>query len=180
MLWTNLLDDMWEEKQRIFNLREGQSDKNLKSTPRGNYVGSFGRSIESDNLNVFVSNSFIQNMFISALILFLIILTYFGLLVGLFNITLAMKDAFKEYDFLSLDVTITASINIILIHIFEIFYDRFVEILTNYENHQSIEAYETSFIIKIYILEFTSYISPLMFISYLNHPIKLYCYKDNC
>lgn len=74
-------------------------------------------------------------MFISALILFLIILTYFGLLVGLFNITLVMKDAFKEYDYLSLDVTITASINIILIHIFEIFYDRFVEILTNYENH---------------------------------------------
>ena len=46
-----------------------------------------------------------------------------------------MKDSFKEYDYLSLDVTITASINIILIHIFEIFYDRFVEILTNYENH---------------------------------------------
>ena len=91
-----------------------------------------------------------------------------------------MKDSFKEYDYLSLDVTITASINIILIHIFEIFYDRFVEILTNYENHQSIEAYETSFIIKIYILEFTSYISPLMFISYLSHPIKLYCYKDDC
>ena len=35
----------------------------------------------------------------------------------------------------SLEVTITATLNIILIHIFDIFYERICVNLTDYENH---------------------------------------------
>ena len=38
----------------------------------------------------------------------------------------------------TIEVTLTASINIILIHFFEIFYDKICTSLTDYENHKTV------------------------------------------
>ena len=44
----------------------------------------------------------------------------------------------EELKGISIEVTLTASINIILIHIFEIFYDKICTSLTDYENHKTV------------------------------------------
>lgn len=68
----------------------------------------------------------------------IISLIYGGLMVGLFMITIDLKEKYgKELDsvqVMSLAVTVTASINIILIHIFDAFYDKICEGLTDNEN----------------------------------------------
>ena len=67
-------------------------------------------------------------------------MTYAGIMIGLFmvSINLSQSNSMEELKGISIEVTLTASINIILIHIFEIFYDKICTTLTDYENHKTV------------------------------------------
>lgn len=109
----------------------------------------------------------------------LMVTLYGGIIVGLFMITLSLREALRDnFDIpkrLNMEVTITATINIIIITFLDNIYEFVSSNLTDFENQKSVADYENSIVVKKYILNFTSYISPLIILNFLSSILNLYC-----
>jgi hypothetical protein len=64
-----------------------------------------------------------------------------------------------------MDVTLPAVINVILILFCDEFYDKLSESLTDYENHQTVNDFESNFILKKFFLSLLSYYGPIFQVS---------------
>lgn len=86
-------------------------------------------------------------------------MVYVGLIIGIFFISEVLT---VEDSILKLNVTIPAVINLIVILILDEFYDILALRLTDYENHKTIQDYETNFVFKKYFLCFVSLCGPVL------------------
>lgn len=67
-----------------------------------------------------------------------------------------------------MEVTSAAAINVILLLILDKLYDKISTFLTDFENQKTMDVYETSFIVKKFVLYYFAYVAPLLFIGFLN------------
>lgn len=67
-----------------------------------------------------------------------------------------------------MEVTSAAGINVILLLILDKLYDKISTFLTDFENQKTMDVYETSFIVKKFVLYYFAYVAPLLFIGFLN------------
>ncbi|CAD8175924.1 unnamed protein product [Paramecium octaurelia] len=184
--WNSIVTDYWKQQQVRFNLKYGQLNEKEKSTERSSFKGTFIRSLENDQLNSAAQDDsdLVLRLFLASILLVLLIAAYSGLVVGLFTLTTALRNSFgsefSNVSVMSLEVTLSATINVFVQLFVDKFYDYISTSVTDFENHKTMQKYETSFVVKKFILYFCSYVVPLLFIGYLNGPLNLYCSKSNC
>ncbi|CAD8046948.1 unnamed protein product [Paramecium primaurelia] len=184
--WSNIFTDLWKQKQIYFNLKYGQNDQDQQQVQRSKFKGKHIRSLVNDQLNSIevLYSEYLKRTLVSSMLLFFFILFYIGIIVSLFVFTVQLHNKYseelKQLDIATIEVTSAAAMNFIVQLIADNIFDKIACQLTEYENYKTVEAYETSFVLKKFIFQFFSYIAPLLFLEYLNQPLKLYCSLTNC
>ncbi|CAD8047095.1 unnamed protein product [Paramecium sonneborni] len=184
--WSNTFTDLWQQKQIYFNLRYGQTNQNQQQVQRSKFKGKHIRSLVNDQLNSIevLFSEYVRRTLISSMLLFVFILFYIGIIVSLFvfsaELHIKYSQELQSFDIATIEVTSAAAMNFIAQSIADIVFDKIAGQLTEYENYKTVEAYETSFVLKKFIFQFFSYIAPLLFLEYLNKPLNLYCSLTNC
>jgi len=118
--------------------------------------------LTNDNLNTIISSKYIRGIktIYSIISVFLVLSLYFYIVLELIILTDYLKEEEifpEELGILRLEITIPASLNILLFYIFDyLFYDRMSVKLTDFENHQKFSDYEEAFILKRYMFSFLS------------------------
>ncbi|CAD8135354.1 unnamed protein product [Paramecium octaurelia] len=184
--WSNVFTDLWKQKQIYFNLKYGQNNQDQQQVQRSKFKGKHIRSLVNDQLNSIevLFGEYLKRTLISSMLLFIFILFYIGIIVSLFVFTVYMHNKYseelKQLDVATIEVTSAAAMNFIAQLLFDVIFDKISSQLTEYENYKTVDAYETSFVLKKFIFQFFSYIAPLLFLEYLNQPLNLYCSVTNC
>ncbi|CAD8137840.1 unnamed protein product [Paramecium pentaurelia] len=184
--WSNVFTDLWKQKQIYFNLKYGQNNQDEQQVQRSKFKGKHIRSLVNDQLNSIevLFGEYLKRTLISSMLLLIFILFYIGIIVSLFVFTVYLHNQYSEeleyLDVATIEVTSAAAMNFIVQLITDNIFDKISSQLTEYENYKTVEAYETSFVLKKFIFQFFSYIAPLLFLDYLNKPLNLYCSITNC
>lgn len=81
---------------------------------------------------------------------------------------------------IKIEVSLAATLNLIVILLCDGIYDKIASELTNYENHETISDWEMNYVFKKYFLCFLSLCGPMFFIILINDHIGLSCINNDC
>ncbi|CAD8075699.1 unnamed protein product [Paramecium primaurelia] len=184
VLWNSFVTDYWKSAQIQFNIRQGFNKRASEKLILMSFKGQYLRSVENDELNSLRASQaqIMSKLVISIFILVLLIGSDFGVIIGIYFFNLFLKAKFNEIvnKFYNLDIIISASLNFGIQKLIEKYYEQIATFLTDFENFQISNQYETSYTIKKYTLYSLSGLFPLLIISFLNSPFNLYCQQENC
>ncbi|CAK82632.1 unnamed protein product (macronuclear) [Paramecium tetraurelia] len=174
VLWNSFVTDYWKTTQIKFNIRQGFNKRAQEKLILMSFKGQYIRSVENDELNSLGSSQaqIISKLIISIFILILLIGSDFGVIIAKFN----------EFNnkFYNLEIIISSSLNFGIQKLIEQYYEQIATFLTDFENLQISNQYETSYTIKKYTLYSLSGLFPLLVIQFLNSPFYLYCWEESC
>lgn len=124
-------------------------------------------------------------MALNLCLLMMVFSCYLGAVIGLFYLTKYFDDqnvfdGAEALNFLKLEVSIPCIINVIILNVFDQFYESLAEKLTEQENHQTVPDFEANFILKKFTILLLSYFAPIFMITFLNAELGIDCAFDSC
>jgi hypothetical protein len=112
------------------------------------------------------------------------LVAYGAVMVGLFFLAEKLDAIYSQSSggvgVLGIGVTVPALLNVVLILMCDEVYDSVAEELTDFENHETIEDYESNYIFKKYFLSFLSVCGPLAEIMFIHPLVGLKCIQNDC
>ncbi|KRX03631.1 hypothetical protein PPERSA_04183 [Pseudocohnilembus persalinus] len=168
-IWANLFVYWWRRKETKYACLFGQfkkksfenanSDNNFEERP--SFKGKYQRSITNNNLNEIhysLQKTYVKKVLV-ALGCMMILIIYLLITIGIFYVSHGMTQLAEKYDRgimaklekIRVSMIIPAVLNYILYNLFEKGYPTVSSLLTNYENHKSVNEYESSYINDCYV-----------------------------
>ena len=181
--WSTYILEDWRLQELKFAHKFGQMEFEDEEQERPSFVGTFKRSLINDFLNEMWSSDFSRSF--KQFLALLICLFFLGtnMLISVYIsyiVTFLDKNQFlPNIPFISLELTLPAIVNIAFMMIFNELFETVASVSTDWENHRTLSSYESSYVGKVFIFNFLNYISPMIFISFVNSEL-MGCYNGNC
>ena len=163
LIWIILFGEFWKREQALFAMRYGQlnlSEEEEKIKP--GFVGNYIRDLSSNNFNVLHFSSFKRAM--RMLWTFAISFVLIVLSIGTTLIILWWRKSYQGDLYQSLFPML---VNAIVVVLFNLFYHFLAVRFTNYENHQTIQKYENSLIMKLFLFNFCNTFNSFFVIAFI-------------
>ncbi len=163
LMWIVLFGEFWKREQALFAMRYGQltlSEQEEKVKP--GFVGNYIRDLGSNNFNIleFPSIKRAMRMLWTFAVSFVLIV----LSVGTTLMILWWRKSFQGNFYQSLFPILVNSIQIV---IFNLVYHFLAVRFTNYENHKTIQEYEDSLILKLFLFNFCNTFNSFFVIAFI-------------
>jgi anoctamin-10 len=173
IIWSALFYEAWKRREVRFAVIWGQIDFEEDEVERVDFVGIWRRSPINDRKEYYFSSfrrglRILVGIIVTLMLLGLVLLSIWGLLE-------LRTYLFKKYEgewFQNYTITVVSTINAFQIVIFNQIYNYIAFVMTGFENHKTITAYEQSLILKTFIFQFINSFNSIFYIAFLKREFE--------
>ena len=163
LIWIVLFGEFWKRQQALFAMRYGQLSLNEEEEKiKPGFVGNYIRDLSSNNFNILYFSSYERAM--RMLWTFAISFVLIVLSVGTTLMILWWRKSFQGDFYQSMLPILVNSIQIV---VFNLIYHFLAVRFTNYENHKTIQKFEDSLIMKLFLFNFCNTFNSFFVIAFI-------------
>ena len=168
ILWSTLFYENWKRRQNQLAIEWGQVDFEQDEVVRPTFRGRMRRSPVDDSLHELWFSERTRNtrMSIGFVISFALLVLVVFVVFQIFRLRKYLTDEWEGTTKVKYATTITSVINAVQIAVFNILYQYLAHFLTNWENHRTQSAFESSLIAKTFLFQFVNSFNSLFYIAF--------------
>ena len=178
-IWAITFEQYWIRKEKILAWEWGTLDFGEQQIQREDFKGKYCKDEVTGRMKTLKNNgaktTLIKIFSISTILVFVTLVIAF--IVAVFMLRILMLN---EEDWRGRAALVTAIIYAVQINIFDLIYTLVAKYLTIWENHETVNEYNNSFALKLFMFRFVNTYSGLFYTAFFKETFEGACGPEGC